>query len=80
MKINHITADYTAEDAAHLVRAFQMLTDHNTHEGRAIRCAFVWGLQACGIQCAHIESGKVHALRVFAPDGNDFIKKGAENE
>lgn len=71
--------DYTAADAVKLERTFAMLNDHNTHEGRAIRCAFVWGLRACGVQCAHIERGKVHALRVFAPDGNNF-KKGSENE
>jgi hypothetical protein len=69
--------DYNADDAAKLEQAFAMLNDSNTHEGRAIRCAFVVALRACGVQCAHIERGKVHALRVFAPDGQDFIKKGA---
>lgn len=67
MKIN-----YTAADAAKLEQAFAMLNDHNTREGRAIRCAFVMGLRACGIQCAHIERDKVHALRVFAPDAHDI--------
>lgn len=69
--------DYNADDAAKLEQAFAMLNDHNTREGRAIRSAFVIGLLACGVQCAHIERGKVHALRVFAPDGQDFIIKGA---
>jgi hypothetical protein len=72
--------DYTAADAANLEQVFAMLNDHNTHEGLATRCAFVLGLRACGVQCAHIERGKVHALRVFATDGQGFIKKGAEND
>jgi hypothetical protein len=55
-----------------------MLNDRNTREGRAIRCAFVIGLRACGIQCAHIEHGKIHALRVFRPDGHDFTPEQVE--
>lgn len=70
--------DKLEADAANLEQAFAMLNDSNTREGRAIRCAFVLGLRACGVQCAHVERGKVHALRVFAPDGQDFIKKGPE--
>lgn len=68
--------DYTAADTADIERTFLRLNKSNTREGRAIRSAFVIGLCACGVQCAHIERGKVHALRVFAPDGQDFIKKG----
>lgn len=72
--------DYTAADAAHLERGFFALPDNNTRAARSVRAAYVVALRACGVQCAHIESGKVHALRVFAPDGQDFIKKGTENE
>lgn len=70
--------DYTAADAADLERTFLRLNRSNTREGRAIRCAFVIGLRACGIQCAHIERGKVHALRVFRPDGHDFTPEQVE--
>lgn len=72
--------DYTAADAAKLERGFFALPDNNTRAARSVRAAYVDALRACGVQCVHIESGKAHAFRVFAPDGQDFIKKGAENE
>jgi hypothetical protein len=68
--------DYTAADAANLERGFFALPDNNTRAARSVRAAYVAALRACGVQCAHIERGKVHALRVFAPDGQGFIKKG----
>ena len=71
--------DYTAADAADLERGFFALPANNTRAARSVRAAYVATLRACGVHCAHIESGKVHALRVYAPDGNDF-KKGSENE
>jgi hypothetical protein len=70
--------DYTAADAAKLEQAFAMLNDHNTRAARSVRAAYVAALRACGVQCAHIERGKVHALRVFAPDGQDLSKRAGE--
>jgi hypothetical protein len=70
--------DYTAADAANLERGFFALPDNNTRAARSVRAAYVAALRACGVQCAHIERGKVHALRVFATDGQDLSKRAGE--
>jgi hypothetical protein len=63
--------DYTTADAADIECTFPRLNKSNTRAARSLRAAYVAALRACGAQYAHIERGKVHALRVFAPDGQD---------
>lgn len=65
--------DYTEDDAYRIEAAFHALPTARRKEGRAIRAAYLRALNLCGVK--YVEYLNMSALRVYAPDGNDF-KKG----
>lgn len=66
-------ARYTFEDAREIERVYHsILPKEDNRAARAVRSAFRIALRLCKVQFVDIDERRVHALRVYAPDGNDF--------
>lgn len=65
---------YTYADARNIEDEYGRLPNGNSREARLARRAFLNALSACGIRFVAYDTKRVHPLRVYAADGNDFPK------